>query len=151
YRVVETRLPRLPQFSPVMRTGYDLVGNAVFQTDANGVNRTRYDYDRVYRVTRLTDPLGNAIAYAYDPGGNMVVETHTSPGSPRPTYVLSYDTNAIPADAVSSYDAMNRPTRKDEAVVLGDPTDPHTPTVHYVTTYQYDDRSNRTTVTNPRG
>ncbi len=43
-------------------------------TDANG-NATKYEYDRLGRLTKETDPLGNAISYSYDSKGNLLSKT----------------------------------------------------------------------------
>ena len=36
---------------------------------------SRTDYDALNQVTRVTDPLGNATAFSYDPNGNLLTVT----------------------------------------------------------------------------
>lgn len=43
-------------------------------TDANG-NETKYEYDRLGRLVKESDPLGNVISYSYDSKGNLTLKT----------------------------------------------------------------------------
>ncbi|WP_218943453.1 hypothetical protein [Exilibacterium tricleocarpae] len=49
---------------------YDLAGNAIANTDANG-RITRVEYDLNNRVVRQIDALGNTTSFAYDAVGNQ--------------------------------------------------------------------------------
>jgi YD repeat-containing protein len=138
YRVVETDLP-FP--GAVIETGYDLVGNKIFDTDANR-NKTLYTCDTVYRLKSKTDAEQNAVLYDYDKSGNVVRETHKSKSTT--TTVITYD------DGVTIADGLSRPTTISQLVYLGDPTN-QAPSVTYTTSYFYDDSHNRVIITDPRG
>jgi RHS repeat-associated protein len=144
YRAVATQLPVDDGTgNPAMTTTrYDLVGNKLRQTDANG-NPTTYAYDADYRLTLQTDALGNTIQYAYDKGSDVVRQTHASAGVV--TYVVTYD------DGQAIADGLGRPGKMTQTVFLGDPTNPATAQVQYVTSYLYDDGHNRVVTTDPRG
>ena len=70
---------------------YDLAGNVVRQTDANGIP-TSMVYDALYRLEQVTDPLGGQVVYTYDAVGNKLTEDELVTGVQR-TY---------------TYDALNR-------------------------------------------
>jgi RHS repeat-associated protein len=146
YRVVETDLA-FP--GAVVKTGYDLVGNKVLQTDANGKPMTM-EYDAVYRLTVQTDAVGNKVVYDYDRSGNVVQETHTSKGAGGKD-VMTYQVIIDGGKGTQVLDGLSRPTGRKQLVFLGDPTDPATQTLTYLTTYFYDDPRNRVVITNPRG
>jgi RHS repeat-associated protein len=133
-----------------VQTGYDRVGNKLFEADANG-NATLYTYDAVNRLKTTTDPEGNQVSYDYDNNGNIHTETHTAPTGAT-TYLITFD----------AYDERNRPTAKHEtlyAAFAGDSlaplpetaSDPSSSAFGQLTTsWQYDDPSNTVTITDPR-
>ncbi len=86
-------------------------------TDANG-NATKYEYDRLGRLTKETDPLGNAISYSYDSKGNLLSKIDASGA------IISY-----------TYDALGRLLKK---------TYPDNTTESYT----YDSKGNILTATN---
>ena len=51
---------------------YDGVGNLLKSKAANGQNVTTYQYNRLNRVTKMTDPMGKSETYTYDISGNMI-------------------------------------------------------------------------------
>src|SRR5262249_51651049 len=146
YRVVETRLP-FP--GAVIKTGYDLVGNKVRETDANGDsgNVMINTYDKVYRLLTKADRLQNVIAYEYDRSGNVVKETHTSQGTT--TTIIASDQH-VNQSGGQMIDGLGRPRFKEQLVYLGDPKGA-APSVVYTTSYLYDDHANRVVTTEPRG
>ncbi len=148
YRVTQTLLPFENTFADVpigvararTETGYDLVGNVVRQTDANG-HAAISAYDDIYRLTSTTDADGNRIEHLYDASSNVVRTSKISDGIT--TSVVTYD------DGVTIQDGLNRPSLISETVFLGDPAS--AASVQYKTAIQYDDAGNRIVTTNPRG
>jgi len=138
HRPVKTILP-FP--NAVVETRYNLVGNKVRETDANG-NPMTYSYDKVYRLKKETDALDNSVEYTYDKSGNVVKAEHRT-GS-QFTYEVTYD------NGVEIQDGLGRPTKVNQKV-FGDPTDSNTSPVVYTTTTLYDDTQNRIVITDPRG
>ncbi|WP_218943559.1 hypothetical protein [Exilibacterium tricleocarpae] len=67
---------------------YDLVGNAIANTDANG-NTTRSEYDLNNRVVRQVDALNNDTLISYDAVGNQIAVTDAN-GNTR---TFAYDRN----------------------------------------------------------
>ncbi|NLW46759.1 MAG: hypothetical protein GXY86_05440 [Firmicutes bacterium] len=73
---------------------YDLEGNLVQQTDANGRNKLYY-YDSLGRVYKSKDPYKGEVKYAYDENGRLFRRTDAK------GQILTYQ-----------YDALNRITAK---------------------------------------
>lgn len=142
YRVVETHLPHthaftgVPFMSAIIKTGYDRMGNKVFETDANG-QKTMYQYDKIYRLMEKIDADGNKITYRYDRANNKIREENHSSG-----LITQWETQG------KRYDGLNRPAIMEQTVPLGVPglTD-----VLYTTLYNYEDSDNAVIITNPRG
>ncbi len=134
YRLVNTTLPVASgpgaATDAVIHTDYDLVGNVILQTDANG-NATTYQYDNDYRVTLTTDPMGNTSTYTYDMNGNVLSETDSQTG-----LVTTY----------GAYDGINRPTSMTQLVRQGAPG---SPTATYLTSYTYTDSTGTMMTTDP--
>jgi RHS repeat-associated protein len=139
YRIVETRLPfshafsDVPSQDAVVTVRYDLAGNKVRETDANG-HATTYVYDDVYRMTSKTDADGNQISYAYDAAGNKIREENHSTG-----LVTEWQTSTVNP----GHDGLNRP-------LVRRVTGPGLPAAGYVTRFQYEDSDNAVIVTDPR-
>ncbi len=137
YRLVERQLPFSHEFDDVPFTQakviytYDLAGNKLSETDANG-NVTRYSYDNVYRLKTQTNAAGQISSFVYDNSGNRTQSKNETSG-------LSVDT---------TYDGINRPLVRTETVPGGGENGG---TASYVTTYQYIDSDNTVVVTNPVG
>jgi RHS repeat-associated protein len=70
----------------VVQTILDAAGNTVGIIDPVG-NITRYDLDRLNRVTKITDPLGNTTSFGFDSAGR---ETATTDRDGR-SRVMAYD------------------------------------------------------------
>src|SRR5205823_4214468 len=83
-------------------TAYDLAGNVLSTTDANG-NTTSYGYDALNRVVQQISGFGSAVASTatmlYDKVGNLLSETTGQSAT------LSY---AHPSTTSYGYDALNR-------------------------------------------
>lgn len=133
YRPVETHLPfahsytDVPSQQAIVRTGYDEVGNKVFESDANG-RTTRYEeYDHINRLKQVTDADGNTVKYVYDEASNKLSEEAVSSG-----LITEFE-----------YDDINRP-------VLMRKRGPGLPSAGYETVYNYQDADNALLVTNPR-
>ncbi len=56
------------------RTGYDLLGRRMSETDQAGVV-TGFGFDQVGRLTSVTDALNQVTSYAYDEVGNRISQT----------------------------------------------------------------------------
>ena len=63
-----------PSGDAVTRFGYDLAGNPTLVTFADGAF-IGYVYDEAYRVSAVTNCLGERMAYVRDPAGNVLDET----------------------------------------------------------------------------
>jgi len=50
---------------------YDNVSNRVSMKEANG-DITTYEYDKLYRLTKVVYPDGRTVTYTYDPVGNRL-------------------------------------------------------------------------------
>jgi len=94
-----SRLLSIEHSSPVSGTiavftyTLDEVGNRLTMQDLDGT--TTYGYDDLYRLTDVTYPDGEAVAYGYDTMGNRTVMTSTVSGVVTYTYdngdrLLSY-------------------------------------------------------------
>jgi RHS repeat-associated protein len=137
YRVVVELLPFQHSYAdtPVQRAQiqrrYDLAGNIVRQTDANGA-ATSMAYDKLYRLEQVTDPLGGQVVYTYDATGARLTEDELVTGVKR----------------VYTYDALNRLlTLTLTAPFAGEEQAAAT----YVTAYAYDDADNAVTITDANG
>jgi RHS repeat-associated protein len=128
YRRVKVNLPVTPY---AVEMTYDLVGNELRVTDANGKATTR-TFDGTYRVLTQTDPTGHVVRYAYDANGNVLTETHDRTGVVR--------TNG-------PFDGANRLLASTLRF-----TDPVTSqAVTYTTETQFLDDEHAVITTNPRG
>jgi RHS repeat-associated protein len=123
-------------------------------TDVN--QRTRYVYDEYKRVTTVTNPMGEVATNSYDPGTNPSVDrslTHTTSSVYRTTSPMlkktehQYDANfrrTQTTEAAGTADAASTNFTYDEVGNLHTTEDPR----HNFTTFGYDDRNRRTTITN---
>jgi YD repeat-containing protein len=90
-------------------------------TDDNG-HITLYEYDSMYRLSRTTDPAGNAVVYLYDSNSNVIDENRTDLsdlGAPSESFQYLY-----------TYDGLDRLTSASD-------------NVGNTTSSGYDSRSNR--------
>ncbi len=137
YRKVAEALPFTHSYTDTpfqqarVETGYDLTGNVVRKTDANG-NVVRTVYDARELPVRVIDPLGGEIVYTYDAAGNKTREEHIVTG-----VVTAF-----------AYDALNRLTAMTQTVPFAGPDQT---TAVYVTTTSYDDADNAIISTDARG
>ncbi len=137
YRVVEKQLPHshaldgVPFSEAKIVIRYDLAGNKVSESDANGFV-TSYTYDNVYRLLTTTDAVGNVATFAYDNAGNKEQERNLSSG-----LIVDY-----------TYDKINRIKTKVQTVP-GAGANGGSAT--YTTVYDYLDSENAVIVTNPNG
>ncbi len=107
---------------------YDSVGNRTSVKDPEG-NTASYSYDSLNRLMGVTDALSNSTTYGYDNVGNRTRVT-----------------DARGKVSCTQYDSLNRVTT--EIRNIGD-TDCGIDGDDIVTTYTYDGRGNRTSVTDP--
>jgi RHS repeat-associated protein len=147
----------------------DAYSRRTSQADGKG-QVTRYDYDGLDRVTKITYADGGTITYAYDGNGNQTRRVVTAPGASAATTTYQYDAlNRLVAEVKPqpgprvrlTYDAVGNLTS------IANTLDPNS-TVKYqynavnllqkltdhtgaATTYTYDGDNNRTKVTYPNG
>ncbi|MFF8842160.1 DNRLRE domain-containing protein [Streptomyces sp. NPDC015127] len=76
---------------------YDSLGRLVKETDANGHATLNSDFHPSGYPEKITDPLGNASGFVYDPRGNVLKVT-----------------NAKGAEVTQAYDDFGRPLEKKE-------------------------------------
>lgn len=144
----------------------DAYGRRTSQTDGMG-RTTRYAYDGLDRLTKVTSPSGSTIVYSYDANGNQVRRTVTGAGANADgTTTYTYDAlNRITSEVKpggsrtdTSYDAAgNLRTLRipagtttygyNAANLLTKLTEPGGAS----TTYGYDSDNNRTHVSYPNG
>ena len=143
---------------------YDLTGNLVKETDANG-KVTTYQYDDLNRLTKttypdttygtktydndgnlksLTDPKGDKIAYSYDALNRLT--TITYPDSSTVSYTYDSAGNRLTKTDTGStgyytYDTMNRLTNETDLIS----------SAKYQVLYTYDKASNILSVKYPDG
>lgn len=144
FRVVETVLPYTHTYDDVpfsdgqarIRRRYDLVGNPVYETDANG-RPTWFVYDALGRISIQTAAGPNHLPGAqsrffYDEVGNRVRDESDLTG----------------LVAVHTYDGLNRKRSMVQTVPFAGPG---LSTAAYTVLYDYDDVENAVLVTDPRG
>ena len=155
------RLTRITDANNASRSfSYDAVGNKLTETDKRGFI-TRYSYDLLNRLTTETNPQGTITTYTYDGNGNKLSESTlnkvkrftvdglnrvtgiTYPGGK--TEAFAYDANGNQTQNTDgknqviqfTYDALNRPIKKDVAV-------------NVFVTYAYDNWNNLTRTVEPK-
>jgi len=140
---------------------YDTAGNATGTTDAEG-RATTFAYDPLNRLTRVLDALGQETFYGYDAGGNLQEVRDAKAGTTRFAYDslnrllettdplgkkegFRYDGNGNLIQTIDrrlqtidfEYDAVNQLVRKTHV------------TTSHVTSYDYDEVDNLTSVIDP--
>lgn len=124
---------------------YDAKGNKLSETDANG-HTTTYTYDELDRMKTLTDAENFVMRYEYDMTGTSVCAECTGPtlGSSQ-VFKQTDGNNKV---TYFTYDGLDRQVKQirkegDTAFAI-DASDA-------VTTYGYDQNSNRLSLTEPNG
>ena len=133
--------PPGPDVNVTTRYEYDRVGNLIRLTDPNG-HATRFVYDGLNRLVARTDPGGHTVTFAYDRVGNLLRRVDAR-GFPT---AYAYDAlNRL----ISATDPLGGVTRftYDPAGNLIARTDPNGHTTHYA----YDGLYRLVTVTDPEG
>ncbi len=67
---------------------HDKSGNIISKTDKKGL--TKYNYDELNRILKVTEPSGKEVGYTYDKSGNRLSETTTEKGAKTVT-IYSYN------------------------------------------------------------
>src|SRR5579864_5518137 len=116
------------------------------QLDANTTVRTSYTYNSFGEALTMTDPLGNVTTNAYDAKGNLTSVTSPAPDSHTPASVTQFAYNTL-GELTQLTDPLDHPTTLTytPAGLIASITDAQNNT----TSYQYDQRGNRTTVIDP--
>ena len=97
----------------MINNSYDAADRLVSTTDVKGAT-TKYQYDPMGNVTKVTNNLNNSLHYEYDAGGRRIKVTDEKGYTVKTTYDLAGRvikiTDANNNSIVNSYDELGRPT-----------------------------------------
>ena len=119
-------------------------GRKVAEADALG-NQTQYGYDTGGFLRTVTDPNGNVTTTEHDVRGNTVSQP---PARTRPEQVLDRVLHLL---SRRHHQDLTPDPRNDVMLTMRDGRSASATDNTYLTTYAYDAKGNRTTVTDPLG